>query len=174
MLACQPTHVRFSSSSFSRHYLAVPPGPHLLSSAILNSAILAGDRGIPDELAAVPGAVGAGGSGGASQFEFGVDPTLDPELAMVRLSFSRSHPTRNSLIPSGGEKGPADVYGRGSCTAGSCQRTATTATRGGGASNSSSNSSRGCSGRCARAALSACACHYRRRRSTLTAGDRAL
>jgi 26S proteasome regulatory subunit N10 len=70
-----------------RHYLAVPPGPHLLSSMILNSPILASDRGIPDELAAtVPGGVpGAAGGAGTSQFEFGVDPTLDPELAMVRF-----------------------------------------------------------------------------------------
>ena len=50
---------------------------------ILNSPILASDRGILEELAAtvpsgVPGA-------GTSQFEFGVDPTLDPELAMVRF-----------------------------------------------------------------------------------------
>jgi len=80
--------VENASSSDNSHYLAVPPGPHLLSSAILNSAILAGDRGIPDELAAaVPGAVGAGASGGASAFEFGVDPSLDPELAMaLRMS----------------------------------------------------------------------------------------
>ena len=56
---------------------------------ILNSPILAGDRGIPDELAAAgPGAVGgAAGGAGTSQFEFGVDPTLDPELAMVRPTF---------------------------------------------------------------------------------------
>jgi 26S proteasome regulatory subunit N10 len=53
---------------------------------ILNSLILANDRGIPDDLAAAgPGAVGgAAGGAGTSQFEFGVDPTLDPELAMVR------------------------------------------------------------------------------------------
>ena len=82
---------------FSRHYLAVPPGPQtLLSSTILNSPILAGDRGIPDELAAtVPGGVpGAAGGAGTSQFEFGVDPTLDPELAMVR-----SDP-KSPLLPS--------------------------------------------------------------------------
>ncbi|KAH9987355.1 hypothetical protein BJV77DRAFT_1025940 [Russula vinacea] len=85
--------VENASSSDNSHYLAVPPGPHLLSSMILNSPILAGDRGIPDELAdAVPGGVGgsgaaggAGGGAGTSQFEFGVDPTLDPELAMVRF-----------------------------------------------------------------------------------------
>jgi 26S proteasome regulatory subunit N10 len=88
--------VENASSSDNSHYLAVPPGPHLLSSMILNSPILASDRGIPDELAAaVPGGMGggAGGAGGAgggagtSQFEFGVDPTLDPELAMaLRMS----------------------------------------------------------------------------------------
>jgi 26S proteasome regulatory subunit N10 len=85
-LARVPIHVRNSLTlPISRHYLAVPPGPHLLSSMILNSPILANDRGIPDELAAAgPGAVGGAASGaGTSQFEFGVDPSLDPELAMV-------------------------------------------------------------------------------------------
>ena len=81
-----------------RHYLAVPPGPHLLSSMILNSPVLANDRGIPDELAAtVPGGVGsAAGGAGTSQFEFGVDPTLDPELAMVRFPNSHSPTTHPS------------------------------------------------------------------------------
>jgi 26S proteasome regulatory subunit N10 len=75
-----------------RHYLAVPPGPHLLSSIILNSPILASDRGIPDDLAAaVPGGVpGAAGASGTSQFEFGVDPSLDPELAMVRSTTQKN------------------------------------------------------------------------------------
>ncbi|KAI0301924.1 hypothetical protein B0F90DRAFT_1716411 [Multifurca ochricompacta] len=77
--------VEAASSSDNSHYLAVPPGPHLLSSIILNSPILSGDRGIPDELAGVPAA--PGGSSGPSQFEFGVDPSLDPELAMaLRMS----------------------------------------------------------------------------------------
>jgi len=78
--------VETASSSDNSHYLAVPPGPHLLSSAILNSPILASDRGVPDELAtAVPGGVGAPSGGGT--FDFGVDPSLDPELAMaLRMS----------------------------------------------------------------------------------------
>lgn len=66
--------------SCSRHYVAVPPGPHLLSDIILSSPILAGDGGIPEE--AMGDAAPAAGGG---QFEFGVDPSLDPELAMVRL-----------------------------------------------------------------------------------------
>ena len=74
----------FSDQPLGRHYLAVPPGPHLLSTAILESPIMAGDRGVTDELGGVPGAAsGSGGGGGPSQFEFGVDPSLDPELAMV-------------------------------------------------------------------------------------------
>ncbi|KAI0302975.1 hypothetical protein BC826DRAFT_982596 [Russula brevipes] len=79
--------VEAASSSDNSRYLAIPPGPHLLSSVILNSPILAGDRGIPDELAAVPGGADPAGSGVPSQFEFGVDPSLDPELAMaLRMS----------------------------------------------------------------------------------------
>lgn len=66
----------------------MPPGPHLLSSVILDSPILAGDRGVSDELGGLPGAAGASGSGGASQFEFGVDPSLDPELALVCAAVS--------------------------------------------------------------------------------------
>jgi len=80
-------NTRSHTHTLSRRYLAVPPGPHLLSSVILNSPILAGDRGIPDELAAVPGGADPAGSGVPSQFEFGVDPSLDPELAMaLRMS----------------------------------------------------------------------------------------
>lgn len=50
----------------------------LLSDAILSSAILAGEDGVP------PGGMAGGEAGGSNQFEFGVDPSLDPELAMVR------------------------------------------------------------------------------------------
>ena len=47
---------------------------------ILTSPILAGDRGISEE------AMGdAPGAAPGANFEFGVDPSLDPELAMVRL-----------------------------------------------------------------------------------------
>jgi 26S proteasome regulatory subunit N10 len=52
----------------------------LLSDAILSSPILAGDDGIP------PGGMAGGEAGGSNQFEFGVDPSLDPELAMVCLT----------------------------------------------------------------------------------------
>ncbi|KAF8131030.1 hypothetical protein EV363DRAFT_1261537 [Boletus edulis] len=74
-----------ASSGDNSHLVSVPPGPHLLSDLVLSSAILSEDRGIP------PGAMadeaGPSGSGGTNNFEFGVDPSLDPELAMaLRMS----------------------------------------------------------------------------------------
>lgn len=52
------------------HLITVPPGPSL-ADALLSSPILAGEGGA---------ALGLG----ASDFDFGVDPSADPELALVR------------------------------------------------------------------------------------------
>lgn len=52
------------------HLVTVPPGPSL-ADALLSSPILAGEGGTMMGL-------------GASDFEFGVDPSADPELALVR------------------------------------------------------------------------------------------
>lgn len=71
-----------------RHLVSIPPGSHLLSDVLISSPILAGDRGmgIPDEAMGDAGAGGSGIAGGAGGgFEFGVDPSLDPELAMVHV-----------------------------------------------------------------------------------------
>ncbi|KAF9976825.1 hypothetical protein BGZ73_007733 [Actinomortierella ambigua] len=57
--------------------VTVPPGPHLLGDILASSAILAGEDG------QVPAFVSSGGG----NFEFGVDPNLDPELALaLRIS----------------------------------------------------------------------------------------
>jgi len=62
----------------------VPPGPGLLSDQLLTSAILSAD-----------GSSGSGGMGGGAEggdaggggFEFGIDPSVDPELALaLRMS----------------------------------------------------------------------------------------
>ena len=71
-----------------RHLLSVQPGAHLLSDAIISSPILSGERSasIPEEFGGTgEGAGPSAAAGGGSSFEFGVDPSLDPELAMVRL-----------------------------------------------------------------------------------------
>lgn len=74
-----------------RHLVSIQPGAHLLSDVLISSPILAGDRSssIPAEFggSGAASAPAAGGSGGGGEFEFGVDPSLDPELAMVRLQF---------------------------------------------------------------------------------------
>ncbi|KAI0683566.1 hypothetical protein BC835DRAFT_1295702 [Cytidiella melzeri] len=73
------------SQGDSSHLVVVSPGPHLLSDVLNSSPILAGDRGIPEEVLAESTGGAAGGAAGG--FEFGVDPSLDPELAMaLRMS----------------------------------------------------------------------------------------
>ncbi len=65
------------------HLAVIPPGPGLLSDQLVTSPILHGD-----------GAAGANGMGGGADggdggqaFEFGIDPSVDPELALaLRMS----------------------------------------------------------------------------------------
>ena len=63
------------------------PGAHLLSDALISSPILSADRSasIPEELGGTGAATAAAGPSTSNNFEFGVDPSLDPELAMVLL-----------------------------------------------------------------------------------------
>ena len=49
------------------HLVSVPPGPHVLADALTCSPILQGE----------------GGAGESMDAEFGVDPNVDPELALV-------------------------------------------------------------------------------------------
>jgi 26S proteasome regulatory subunit N10 len=64
------------------HLEIVPPGPNLLSDSIVASPILAGEGG-----GAPSNGGGAGGADGGDGFEFGIDPSVDPELALaLRMS----------------------------------------------------------------------------------------
>lgn len=66
-------------SNDGSHLEIVPPGPNLLSDTIVASPLLAGEGG-----GGAANAGGAGGdAGGGNDYEFGVDPNLDPELALV-------------------------------------------------------------------------------------------
>ncbi len=68
----------------NRHLLVIPPSSRLLSEQVASSVLLAADRGagIPEEL--IPREGGAPSTSNANEFEFGFDPSSDPELAMVR------------------------------------------------------------------------------------------
>lgn len=64
------------------HIVIIPPGPGLLSDQLITTPIMGGDA-----------SSGAGGAGGAAEggdgqaFEFGIDPSADPELALaLRMS----------------------------------------------------------------------------------------
>ena len=67
------------------HLEVVPPGPNLLSDSIVASPILAGEGGGMGSGGAggAEGASGGGAGGAGGDFEFGVDPNMDPELALV-------------------------------------------------------------------------------------------
>jgi 26S proteasome regulatory subunit N10 len=68
------------------HLVTVPPGGYLLSDMLLSSAILMGEDGAP------PPGLGAGMGGDGSGFEFGIDPNLDPELALaLRMSLEEEN-----------------------------------------------------------------------------------
>lgn len=65
------------------HLAIIPPGPGLLSDQLITSPILNGDG-------AASGGAGMGGpeaGGDSGAFEFGIDPSVDPELALaLRMS----------------------------------------------------------------------------------------
>lgn len=73
-------HIKSTDGS---HLAIIPPGPNLLSDHLMTTDILAGDGVGPRE---GDGGIDGGGEGGGG-FEFGVDPSTDPELALaLRMS----------------------------------------------------------------------------------------
>ncbi|KAI8832577.1 hypothetical protein BJ741DRAFT_614065 [Chytriomyces cf. hyalinus JEL632] len=77
------------NSSDNSHLVTIPPGPHVLSDILISSPILADEDGAP------PAGFSAGGGGG---FEFGVDPTLDPELALaLRISMEEERARQEAM-----------------------------------------------------------------------------
>ncbi|KAK9325838.1 hypothetical protein V1517DRAFT_313660 [Lipomyces orientalis] len=70
-------------SGDNSHLLNIPAGPQLLSDVIISSQILADEDGLPQ----ISGSSAGGAVAGSDSFEFGVDPNLDPELALaLRMS----------------------------------------------------------------------------------------
>jgi 26S proteasome regulatory subunit N10 len=73
-------------SSDESHLLTIPPGPHLLSDRL--SPILVDEDGVQ------PPGMASGDEG----FEFGIDPTLDPELALaLRMSLEEEQARQAAL-----------------------------------------------------------------------------
>ncbi|KAJ4716001.1 26S proteasome non-ATPase regulatory subunit 4-like [Melia azedarach] len=68
------------SNNDSSHIVHVPPGPDALSDVLISTPIFTADGEGGSGFAAGAAAAAAGG---VSDFEFGVDPNLDPELALA-------------------------------------------------------------------------------------------
>jgi len=72
----------------SSHLVTISPGSYLLSDMILSSPVLVGEDGAPPP--GLGAMMGAGGDGDG--FEFGIDPNLDPELALaLRMSLEEEN-----------------------------------------------------------------------------------
>lgn len=77
------------NSNDNSHLVHVPPGPAVLSDVLISSPVFTGDGegGSGFAAAAAAGAAAAaaagGMGGGGGDYEFGVDPNLDPELALA-------------------------------------------------------------------------------------------
>lgn len=76
------------NSGDNSHLVTIPPGPHILSDVLISSPLLAGEDGAPG--------FAAGG------FEFGVDPSLDPELALA-LRISMEEERARQEVATGGK-----------------------------------------------------------------------
>jgi 26S proteasome regulatory subunit N10 len=75
------------------HLAIIPPGPGLLSDQLVTSPIMNGDG------SAGAGTMGGGeGGGGSEAFEFGIDPSVDPELALaLRMSMEEEKARQERL-----------------------------------------------------------------------------
>lgn len=97
--------VNSANSGDNSHFLNIPPGPQILSDVILTSSIMGdaqvggGDNADPELSAALAASLGAVSgpaaasaapsttAGGINYADFGIDPNLEPELAMaLRMS----------------------------------------------------------------------------------------
>ncbi|KAF2705127.1 26S proteasome non-ATPase-like protein regulatory subunit 4 [Pleomassaria siparia CBS 279.74] len=73
-------------SAEGSHLAIVQPSANLLSDSLITTPILGGDGSANG--AGASGSGGEGGDSGGPSFEFGVDPSVDPELALaLRMSY---------------------------------------------------------------------------------------
>jgi 26S proteasome regulatory subunit N10 len=74
-------------SAEGSHLAIIPPSANLLSDSLITTPILGGD-GTSNAGGESGSGGGGGGPSGGNDFEFGVDPSVDPELALaLRMSF---------------------------------------------------------------------------------------
>ncbi|OAD80389.1 hypothetical protein PHYBLDRAFT_153870 [Phycomyces blakesleeanus NRRL 1555(-)] len=82
------------NNSDNSHLVTIPPGPHLLSDMLISTPIISGEEGSSANF----------GSSGGGAFEFGIDPSLDPELALaLRISMEEEKARQEAEAAKKGE-----------------------------------------------------------------------
>ncbi|KAI5581927.1 hypothetical protein BDE02_07G050900 [Populus trichocarpa] len=90
------------NSNDTSHIVHVPPGPSALSDVLINTPIFTGDGEGGSGFAA---AAAAAAADGVSGFEFGVDPNLDPELALaLRVSMEEERARQEAAAKTAAEE----------------------------------------------------------------------
>ncbi|ONL95878.1 26S proteasome non-ATPase regulatory subunit 4-like protein [Zea mays] len=88
------------NSSDSSHIVHIPPGENALSDVLLSTPIFTGEEGGSGFAASAAAAAATGASG----FEFGVDPNVDPELALaLRLSMEEERARQEAIAKKAAE-----------------------------------------------------------------------
>ncbi|XP_015581885.1 26S proteasome non-ATPase regulatory subunit 4 homolog isoform X3 [Ricinus communis] len=90
------------NSNDTSHIVHVPPGPSALSDVLISTPVFTGDGEGGSGFAA---AAAAAAAGGVSGFEFGVDPNLDPELALaLRVSMEEERARQEAAAKKAAEE----------------------------------------------------------------------
>ncbi|PKA51054.1 26S proteasome non-ATPase regulatory subunit 4 [Apostasia shenzhenica] len=93
------------------HIVNIPAGPAALSDTLLSTPIFTGDGDGGSGFAAAAAAAAAGGMSG---FEFGVDPNLDPELALaLRVSMEEERARQEAAAKKAAEDAAKQEKGGG-------------------------------------------------------------
>jgi len=90
------------NSNDNSHFVHIPGGDGVLSDVLINSSIFTGDgeggSGFAAAAAASAAAAAVGGGGGGA-YDFGVDPNLDPELALaLRVSMEEERARQEAAM----------------------------------------------------------------------------
>lgn len=98
------------NNSESSHIVHIPPSQNILSDVLISTPIFTGEEGGSGFAAAA--AAAAATAGGMSGFEFGVDPNVDPELALaLRVSMEEERARQEAAAKKAAEEASAKEKG---------------------------------------------------------------
>ncbi|THU44909.1 hypothetical protein C4D60_Mb02t12350 [Musa balbisiana] len=103
------TLVAAVNNNDNSHIVHVSPGPNALSDVLISTPIFSGDGEGGSGFAA---AAAAASAGGVSGFDFGVDPNLDPELALaLRISMEEERARQEAAAKKAAEEAAKEEKG---------------------------------------------------------------